>query len=75
MKFTTKCGMVVTFSRRDRGSKPPLPFRSLGNFIHPTLPVGEKPVMDSLALEKDTLKIRRTILEIMYLRFNVLSSV
>ena len=27
------------FGRRDRGSKPPPPFRSLGNFVHPTLPV------------------------------------
>ena len=27
------------FSRRDRVSKPPLAFRSLGNFVHPTLPV------------------------------------
>ena len=27
------------FGRRDRGSKPPLPFQSLGNFIYPTLPV------------------------------------
>ena len=25
--------------RRDQGSKPPLPFRSLSNFVHPTLPV------------------------------------
>ena len=27
------------FGRGDRGSKPPPPFRSLGNFVHPTLPV------------------------------------
>ena len=27
------------FGRRDQGSKPPLLFRSLGNFAHPTLPV------------------------------------
>ena len=27
------------FSRRDRGSKPHLPFRSFGNFFHSTLPV------------------------------------
>ena len=28
-----------TFGRRERGSKPPPLFRSLGNFVHPTLPV------------------------------------
>ena len=27
------------FGRRDRGSKPPPPFRRLGNFVHSTLPV------------------------------------
>ena len=27
------------FGRDDRASKPPPPFRSLGNFVHPTLPV------------------------------------
>ena len=27
-----------TFGRRDRGSKPTPPFRSLGNYVHPTLP-------------------------------------
>ena len=27
------------FSQRDKDSKPPPPFRSLGNFVHPTLPV------------------------------------
>ena len=80
------------FGRRDRGSKPPPPFQSFGNFVYPTLPVSfgrdsknrwsllsgvyargskrshvgkwKKPVMDSLALEKDTLKTRRTTLEI-----------
>ena len=27
------------FGRGDRASNPPPPFRSLGNFVHPTLPV------------------------------------
>ena len=80
------------FGRSDRGSKPPKPFRSLGNFIHPTLPVSfskdskslwsllsgvyargskishagkrKKLVVDSLTLEKDTRKTRRTTLEV-----------
>ena len=70
--------------QEDDGLIPPLPFRSLGNFVHPTLPVssgrdskscwsllsgvgarGSKRshagkwktrLMDSLTLEKDTLK-------------------
>ena len=29
-------------SRRDQGSKPPPPFRRLGNFVHSTLPVSFK---------------------------------
>ena len=35
-------GRVVerrAFGRGDRGSKPPPPFRNLGNFVHPTLPL------------------------------------
>ena len=27
------------FGQRDQGLKPPPPFQSLGNFVHPTLPV------------------------------------
>ena len=91
--------------RRDRGSKPPLPFQSLGNFIYPTLPVsfggdskscwsllsgvyarGNKrshagkwktPVMDSLTLEKDTLKNQEDHIgnKCSLVCFNMLSSV
>ena len=78
----------LAFSRRVRGSKPPPLFRSLGNFVHPTLPVSfgrdskavspfylvympgevhlkwKQTVVDSLTLEKDTHKTRRTTLKI-----------
>ena len=34
------CGIEhQVFDRRDRGSKPPPPFRSLANFVYPALPV------------------------------------
>ena len=42
-RWSVGCGGRVVerraFGRRDRGSKPPPPFRSLDNFVHPTLPV------------------------------------